>query len=129
MYCSADSSSLWLLLLNLARSKMTFLETLKNSSNFPSTDSYLFLSSSVMFADARTSSASSPRQYSSVLTCRSSFSCDNPEAIANQNCSKRFCHFCHSSGLRKLNEVGGFKGILAIAFLLSIPLLTQCNMS
>ena len=72
---------------------------------------YFLRSFSVMFTDARTSSASSPKQYSSVLTCRDSFSFDNPDA--NQNWSKRLRHFGHSSGVRKLKGLGALRDMLA----------------
>ena len=69
IYCSAISPSCWLRRLNLAHSKITLRQTLKNVSNFRITISYLFRSSSVAFVESNTESASSPKQYSRVLTC------------------------------------------------------------
>ena len=72
----------------------------------------LFLLSIEMFVDIKTSSASSPKQYKSVLTCLSSSSLDNPDAM--QNCSNLCHHLGHSSGVsnQKAEEVEVMLGIL-----------------
>ena len=54
-----------------------------------------------ILVDVRTSSASSPKQYSNVLICSSLLLPVIPDAM--QNCSKCFLHFGHSSGLLTLN--------------------------
>ena len=63
--------------------------------------SYLALSSALALVEFRTASASSPRQYSRVLTCFPSLSAVSP--AATRYCSKRG----QSSGLRKSNGSGG----------------------
>ena len=69
MYCSTDSPGSWLRQLNFARSRMTFLRTLKKPFNFSRTLLYFALSSSLILVELKTSSASSPKQYRRVLTC------------------------------------------------------------
>ena len=112
MNSSAVSPWLCIRQLNLARSKITFFRTLKNSSLLPRTCAYLPLSVSLMFVDVRTSSASSPRQYSKVPICHSSLLLAIPDSMSN--CSKRLLDFDHSSRLLKLNFAGGCSGMLAI---------------
>ena len=92
---------------------MTFHLTLKKSLNFAMTGSYFLLSAAVILVEVRTSSASSPRQYSSVLTCCSSTSAVSPETLLN--CSNRLYHLGQSSGLLKLKASGGCKRTLTIS--------------
>ena len=109
--------------LNLVRSKMTFFPTLKHSSILPRTCAYLPLLASLMLVDVRTSSASSPRQYSKVLIYRSSLSPAIPDAM--QNCLKRFGH---SSGLLKFNFAGfAVECWPFVLFRLIQPLVTPCG--
>ena len=111
-YCSEDSPSNWLRRLKRALLNITYFLTLKNSSNFPRTSLYSLRSLSVVFEDKRTSSAVSPKQYKSVLTFRSSFSLERPEATLN--CSKLRRHFSHWSGCLKSKGSGGLRRMLAI---------------
>ena len=90
-----------------------------NSTNL----SYLFLSSSLIPVDESIFSASSPIQYSRVLTCWSSLSLSSVEAL--RNCWNRFFQRGHSSGRLKSKDSGGCSLTLAI----QIPLLTPCNSS
>ena len=106
IYSSADSSGSWLHLLNRARSKITFLRTLKYSSNLPTTELYFALSVVEIFVDDSTSSASSPIQYKSVLTCRASPSLDARPKV-RQYCSNLLLHLDHPSGFLKLNRQEG----------------------
>ena len=97
-------SSCCLLRLNLARSNIKFFLTWKNASNLLMTESYFFLSSSLMLVEARTSSASSPRQ---VLTCLTSGLLARSEAT--RNCSKHFFHFGQFVWLLEVEAAGGFQ--------------------
>ena len=107
--------------LNLAHSKIAFFWILKNLFIFPRTCAYLPLSASV-----RTSSASSPKQYSKVLIGRSSLSPAIPDEM--QNCSKHFLHFGHSSELLKLYSQRVAVERWPSVLLRSIqPLLTPCG--
>ena len=67
------------------------------------------------------SSASSPIQYSNVLTCLSSLSLARPDA--SRNCSNLRFQRGHSSRVLKSNGEGGCRRMLAIT------LLTPCTMS
>ena len=79
--------------------------------NFPSTSTYFLQFSSEILVEVETSSASSPKQYRSVLTCVSSSSLRNPDAT--RNCSKRRRHLGHLSGELKLNGGRGWRDKLS----------------
>ena len=68
---------------------------------------HCLLSSSDILVESRTDSASSPIQYRRVLIWRACVSLSNPDAV--WNCSYRFFHRDHSSGLRKLKGLIGFE--------------------
>ena len=80
IYCSDVSPSCWFRLLKRAHSKITFLQTLKNSLNSAMASSYFPLALIEISVEASTFSASSPKQYSNVLTCPPSPSVLSPEA-------------------------------------------------
>ena len=103
----------------MACSKITVLQTLKNRSNCPITMLYFFRSAAEMLVEVRVSSASSPMQYSRVLTCLLTSSADRPNA--KRNCSKLRFHQSHSSGVLKSKDDGGCNRMLAI------PLQTPCT--
>ena len=94
---------------------MTLRQTLKKASNFAYMETWSLRSSSVALVDTRTDSASSPKQYSSVLTCLSSESVERPDAT--RNCSYRLHHRGQSSGDLKLKGLGGVSCIPAISIL------------
>ncbi len=100
-----DSPYCCFLRLNLARSNMTFFLTWKNASNL--TEAYLFLSSSLILVEARTSAAFFRRQYSSVLTCLTSELLTRSDATGN--CSKRFFRFRPIVGLLEIKAVERFQ--------------------
>ena len=79
---------------------------------------HFFLSSSNILVECKTSSASSPRQYSSVLTWRSSASSTTPEAM--RNCSKGW-------PLIGFSEVEGFWQLKMNVCHLKEPLLSPCT--
>ena len=118
-----DLFSCWYRRLNFSHSKMSFFCTCKNSLNLVRTDVCFFISSSLIVVEATTSSASSPRQYSNVLTCLASLSFAISEEI--QNCSKRFFYFGQLSGCLKSKRLGGFSCKQAVA----IPPLPPCRSS
>ena len=97
------------------------LLNLKKSSYCLITAPYFRQSASAMLVEARMSSASSPIQYSSVLTCLSLLS--SARSDASRNCSNLRFQRGHSSGVLKSNGEGGCRQMLAIA------LLTPCTMS
>ena len=86
-----------------------FRRTWKNPSNFPRMLSYFLRSSSVALVEVSTASASSPRQYRSVLIC---LVAARPDATLN--CSNRLRHRGQSSGVLKLKGSGGWRRICAI---------------
>ena len=104
MYCLTESPLSWFRRLNLACSNITFFFTWKKASNFSRTIAYLFLPSAVKLVEVRMSSASSLRQYSSVLTCLSSSALTSSEAT--RNCSNRFFHLGQICGCLKSNGLG-----------------------
>ena len=84
----------------------------------------IFLSTSLIFVVANTSTASSPIQYNKLLTCLSPDSIESPEAI--QNCSNLVSHFFHPYSCLKLKAVGGHSVKEAIT---NQPTLTPCIVS
>jgi len=71
---------------------------------------YFFRASSLILVEASTPSASSPKQYSKVLTWRTSSSLSSPDVL--RNCSKQRFHFAHPSGFLISNGSSGCRCIV-----------------